>query len=514
MASSANKKPTVIVTTSQGKIRGNQFHRHQSFLGIPYAAPPVGPLRFRGPQPVSPWTGVRDALSFGCSEFQESSTWPGMEVGNQSEDCLYLNVYTPQTDSLKRPVMFWIHGGGFTYGSGSQQMFNGEKLVTRGDVVLVTFNYRLGIFGFLNLPGTSPNAGLQDQIAALIWVQDNIAFFGGDPDNVTLFGESAGGISAALHLAIPDSRDLFHRVITQSGSVSIYGNRLIPVDNSHILADEMGVEKLDLEKLRDLPAARLLKAQTHLIEKLQSQFIFLPFRPVIDGKILPKSPLQAIKDGEARDKQLMAGSNKDELKAFNFDSPFSNSLDQKMFLFSVRSMLRDIGHNEGYAETLIEIYRREKDLTDGTPFDILMAINNDCFFRLPAIISAEAQQRYQPDTYVYLFTWPSPAFEGMLGACHALEIPFVFGTYEARGMSDLTGTGIDVGKLSLQMMDAWIAFARNGNPNHTGIPCWERYDSHNRATMVFDKLTSLAHKPFDATRAAWEKIIENSTHTE
>jgi len=497
-----------IAETTKGRIKGVQHNGFQSFLGIPYAAPPIGPLRFGEPQAASSWIGIKDANAYGPSELQETSIWPGMEVGKQSEDCLYLNVFTPNADSLKRPVMFWIHGGGFTYGSGSQEMFKGARLALRGDIVLVSMNYRLGIFGFLDLPGTAPNAGLQDQIAALEWVHDNIFAFGGDPGNVTILGESAGGISATLLLAAPTARHLFHRVISQSGSISIYPNRLGPADNSEILAREIGVEKLDLEKLREIPARKLLKAQTKFIEKLQSQFSFLPFRPVIDGRILTESPLDTIKRGAVKEKQLLTGSNKDELKAFNYDSPYATALENDLFLFSVRSMLRDLGHDEAHAEAFIEIYRQEKGLTDGSRFDILMAINNDCFFRLPALLSAEAQAKHQPDTYVYLFTWESPSFDGMLGACHALEIPFVFGTYQTNGMTELAGTGKYVETLSNQMMDAWVAFARNGNPNHPEIPLWKGYDANNRSTMFFGKEVSLEYRPFDATRSAWDRLIK------
>ncbi|MCP4752585.1 MAG: carboxylesterase family protein [Proteobacteria bacterium] len=498
----------VIVETAKGKVEGVQTTGYQYFLGVPFAAPPVGDLRFRAPQPVSAWSGVRDAGRVGLSSMQDVSTWPGMEVGDQGEDCLYLNVHTPKSDGGRRPVMFWIHGGGFTYGSGTQTMFKGGRLAARGDVVVVTFNYRLGAFGFLNLPGAEANAGLLDQIAALQWVHENVAAFGGDPSNITVFGESAGGISVGMMFAIPSARRLFRRVIAQSGSVYGAFDAESGREYSKELLLEFGIDtKAGAEALRGYSARALLEAQLRVAEKLRAHFVILPFRPAIDGSVVQENPLESVRKGKIGDKQLLVGTNRDELKAFNFENPHASKVGLGELRLTVRSMLKSYGYDETFAEDLIDVYRSEEGLWQASPFDILMAINTDCFFRIPAVRLAEFQQVHQPDTFSYLFTWESPAVDGKLGACHALEIPFAFGTLNESGMSVLAGEGPVVDALSERMMDAWTTFAHNGNPSHPGLPAWDAYEPTRRATMLLGEECGVHEGPLEKTRAVWDGII-------
>jgi para-nitrobenzyl esterase len=492
-----------IVETTHGKLEGVQEVGHQRFRGIPFARPPVGARRFRAPEPAEPWAGVRDASAFAASAPQNPSPLPGMAVGEQSEDCLYLNVYTPAADGGRRPVLFWIHGGGFTGGSGSQALYDGGRLATRGDVVVVTINYRLGALGYLALAGVTPNLGQLDQIAALRWVRDNIARFGGDPDNVTIFGESAGGMAVATLLAMPAARGLFRRAIPQSGAAHHTQTHEAAGRVARTLLEELG--GIDAAKLADVPVAALLAAQARTQAKLMTGLGSLGFAPVIDGDSIPVHPLHAVRDGAGRDVELLVGTTRDETKLFRMGAVDAAPLDEARLLRRVRGML---GRHESDAERVIESYRTARAGRASTdPSELLDAIESDRSFRLPAIRLAEAQHAHQPDTFMYLFSWESPARRGALGACHALELPFVFGTLDAPTMDRFAGSGPDAEALSARMMDAWLAFARGEGPGHSDLPDWSPYETKQRATLVFDRTPALEHAPLDAERAVWDGIL-------
>jgi para-nitrobenzyl esterase len=498
----------VIVETRHGKVSGERLESHDRFRGIPYAAPPVGELRFRAPRAPAPWTGVREALEFGRSAPQSPSFLPGMESGPQSEDCLYLNVYTPRADGASRPVLFWIHGGGFTGGSGGQALYDGGRLAARGDVVVVTINYRLGALGYTNLAGLDANLGQQDQIAALRFTRENIAAFGGDPAQVTIFGESAGGMAVSTLLAMPAARGLFRGAIAQSGAAHHVHSRGSAERIAHSLLGELGLGASEIEKLRDVPVPALLAAQANVLGESARLGGLLAFAPALDADTLPRHPLEAVRDGSARDVALLVGANRDETKLFRMGMATNSELDLAGLAKRVRGSLRAHGADESHAERLIEAYRSARTGRASTePGELLDALDSDRTFRVPAIRLAEAQSTQQPRTYQYFFTWSSPARRGTLGACHALELPFVFGTLDAPTMDRFAGKGPEAEALSARMMDAWIAFARNREPGHSEIPAWPAYDAAKRATLVFDRACELAHAPLDAERAAWDGVI-------
>jgi para-nitrobenzyl esterase len=493
-----------IVETTTGKIEGERRGGHERFLGIPFAAPPVGERRWRAPSPAAPWAGVRQAVSFAPSAPQAPSALPGMAVGAQNEDCLYLNVYTPGADQGARPVMFWIHGGGFTAGSGSQALYDGGPLAERGDVVVVTINYRLGALGYLHLPGCDANLGQLDQIAALRWTRDNIRAFGGDPEQVTIFGESAGGMAVATLLGTPAARGLFRAAIPQSGAAHNVHTHDSAARVTESFLEAVGQSAPELAKLRALSAGEILAAQSKVLAERRAMGQ-LAFCPTVDPVTLPKPPLQAVREGAARGVALLVGSNRDESKLFRLGVAETASLSRESLLKRVRAGLRS---HESQAERVVDTYRAAREgRASVEPGELLDAIESDRTFRLPAIRLAESHGPHEPRTYMYFFTWESPARRGTLGSCHALELPFMFGTLSAPTMDRFAGKGPDADALSSRMMDAWIAFARTGQPGHASLPGWPAYDSGKRATLVFDKKCELVHAPLDTERSAWDEIL-------
>jgi para-nitrobenzyl esterase len=496
-----------VVETESGKIEGESRGAHERFLGIPYAAPPTGDRRWRAPQPPAKWSRTRPALAFSPVCPQTPSALPGMAVGAQDEDCLYLNVYTPRADAGRRPVFFWIHGGGFTAGAGSQALYDGGALAERGDVVVVTINYRLGALGYLALPGADANLGQLDQIAALHWTRANIAAFGGDPDRITIAGESAGGMAVATLLGMPGARGLFRAAIPQSGAAH---NVHSPESAARVVESflhELGDAKPDLAALRALPAARLVEAQGRVLAERRALGL-LAFAPTVDPATLPVRPLEAVRNGAAAGVAVLVGSNQDEVKLFRLGVAQSASLSEESLAKRVRTGIAASRGDEARAEGVIAAYRRARAGRASTePGELLDAIDSDRTFRIPAIRLAEAQRAHDPRTFMYLFTWPSPARRGTLGACHALELPFMFGTLGAPTMDRFAGKGPEAELLSTRMMDAWLAFTRTGTPGHADLPDWSAYDTRDRATLVFDRSCALVNGPLDAERAAWDGIL-------
>jgi para-nitrobenzyl esterase len=500
---------SVRVQTAQGRLEGLQRTGHQAFLGIPFAKAPIRARRLCPPGTPDSWTGVRSAAEFGRAAVQGTSPIPGTAAcGPRDEDCLYLNVHTPAADNAKRPVFFWIHGGGFTLGSGSEPLYDGKNLATRGDIVVVTIHYRLGALGYLYLGGhggdawgASANCGQLDQIAALQWVRENIAAFGGDPNDVTIAGESAGSMACATLLAMPAARGLFNRAIFQSGAA----NRIGDVESGARLAREvlgkLDIAEKDAAKILDVPADAILKAQL----AVPMVGMGLSFAPIVDGETVPVQPLLAVKNGVAKDIEVIIGSNRDEAKLFAAGP--REPIDEGKLIERVARILPK--KTATRASDLVSVYRRSREAMKlpATNLDLLDAITGDEMFRIPAIRLAEAQRPHQPRTLMYLFTYESPARRGSLGACHALELPFMFGTLDAPTQDKFAGTGPVVEKLSQNMMDAWIEFTRTGDPSHAGIGTWNAYDAKDRATMLFGKQIALERAPFDEERKAWEGVV-------
>src|ERR1700683_633502 len=496
--------PDVVqAEASPGAIEGADEGGVKVFKGIPYARPPLGELRLRSPQPLEPWTGVRSASRHGlwASQDPPDSTWWGEFPGEQGEDCLTLNVWTPELVGA-RPVLVWLHGGAFLRGSGASTLYHGFRLATQGDVVLVTINYRLGVLGFLAHPeladpdagGAIGNWGLLDQVAALRWVCDNIAAFGGDSQNVTIFGQSAGGMSVAALLAVPAAQGLFHRAIVQSGPP-----RAMPAERAAEMAAKL-LGELDVAAVADLrrvPVTALLKAEASLYA--QRPRTPLTLTPVVDGAVLQADPLNAIAAGAAADVPLLIGTNRDEFKLFIARHPGSSQPDEEALRRRIERIFRAADVHLDALET-IESYRAIRDRQGQSidPRELWSAIESDRLFRVASIRAAEAHAGHQPQTYNYLFTWESRAMRGALGACHALELPFVFGTLRLPGVDRFVGACPAADGLSGQMMDVWSTFARTGDPG------WPAYDVARRATMVFGVESRVKDAPLEEERALWD----------
>lgn len=498
-----------IVETATGRVEGGRDGMVEYFFGIPFAAPPVGELRLRAPRPPVSWTGVRSATVPGPGAPQPA---PVTMVASQypsrrHEDCLTLNVWTPAADAARRPVLVWIHGGAFVSGTGSADLYRGASLAARGDVVVVTCNYRLGVLGFLAHPdladdeadGASANWGLLDQVAALRWVRANIGAFGGDPGNVTVFGESAGAMSVCDLLAVPAAAGLVHRAIAQSGPPLAMPMEQAVELASKVMAD-LGVARPGA--LRDVPVDAILDAQTRLA--VERRHAGLPLLPVVDGASLPEDPGRAFDAGRVADVPLVIGTNRDEATFFMVADPANRDPDEATALRRIGRMFDAWGVRLG-PQAALDTYRvaRADRGEDTSPRSLWAAVMTDCMFRSGSLRAAEAHAARGRPTWSYLFTWESPAMGGALGACHALEIPFVLGTLDAPDMDRFTGSGPRVGALSAEMMDAWVAFARHGDPSHPRIGEWPRYDPRRRATMVFGAATGIAEAPQEPERQFW-----------
>src|SRR5580692_1034001 len=413
-----------LVSVAGGRIRGVWRGDLWSFSGIPYARAPEGELRWHPPVAPEPWTEIREASTFGPIAPQPTAaggiTSPSDPVASepQSEDCLSLNVWTPELPDAPikpgdgRPVMVWIHGGGFTTGSGSVFLYRGGDLVRNGDAVVVTINYRLGALGFLGHPslrdaeGNVGNWGLHDQVAALRWVRDNIAQFGGDPANVTIFGESAGGFSVSALLGTPGAAGLFRRAIVESGGVHVH-----TVEEAERTADRLvaalGLAACDRTTLESVPAADLVAATSVVGKRIPDPgMIPLPFLPVVDGSFLPQHPLAAIEHGAASGVDLLIGTNRDELTLFGLGDPSLLELDAASLPFLVKHAAPDMP-----TEELIETYRQARlDRSETVdPRALWWAMGTDDVFRWRSLQLAAAQTAQGAQTFVYLFEWESPA---------------------------------------------------------------------------------------------------------
>ncbi len=472
------------VTIADGSLEGCTDNGVSRFLGIPFAAPPVGPLRWRAPEPPEAWVGTRDASEFGYSAPQAAvgglQKLIGISGGPTSEDCLFVNVWTPSADEARRPVLFWIHGGANTLGSGAQPRINGEHLARRGDVVVVTFNYRLGALGFLHAPelGASGNEALLDQVAALRWVQQNIAAFGGDPDNITAFGQSAGGFDLVALMAMPAAAGLFHKAGPMSGSLGMSRSPDQAALATAALADHLG----GVGKMRDADADDILKWQ------LSAPY---GYGAVQDGEVIREPIAETIAVGtRTRGMPLLIGTCEHESALWTAIGSGAQDMD----LAQVRQRLAKIG--VGDVDAVLDAYG------DRPPVELLTAVMTDRTFRLPAIRMADLHRAHTPAVWSYLFDYRSPALDGKLGSVHSLDIPFAFGTLTAEGMGEFCGQGPAVEELSGQIMDMWISFARNGSPTHSGLPDWPFYGDA-RETLRLGLEPHIEPDPLSAQRTVW-----------
>ena len=472
----------VMIQTQLGRIRGDRHDGVLTFRGIRYGRAPVGDRRFRRAEPEGGWVGVHDATRFGASSFQQGIV---SQAEVMDEDCLFLNICTPAVDGRRRPVLFWIHGGGFTAGSGDS--CDGSMLVGQGDVVVVSINYRLGISGFMKLDGfgeefsASAAAGITDQILALKWVRDNIEDYGGDPGNVTIFGESAGAGAVNAILTVPDADGLYHRAIAHSGGAPA----VPPPDNTATLLAELGVPRSRLiEKLQSLTPTELLALQDRIEFGAAG----------IDGVVVTRTTHEAIAASGSRGVPYIAGTNRDE------GTLFSAVLPLEAFIAMAHGSLPEVlpGTDPGpYLDALSREYGDGKAACE--------QVVND-FVRRPSILNARAATEAGVGGWLYRFDLPCNArraeFGGRelnveeLGATHACEIPFTFNAY---AMPESSGPRLHdpddpvVPDLARRWSDTIVAFARTGNPNGAGLPEWPRHDAHSKACLVLDRECSIQH---------------------
>jgi len=489
-----------IVETRGGRLLGRRSGSVIAFKGVRYAAPPFGVNRLRPPRAVAPWDGTREALAFGPKSPQASYP-PGIaealsELVGGGEDCLTLNIWTPGLGTARRPVMVWIPGGMFEFhATGATAFYDGSRFARDG-IVCVTINYRVGAEGFLYLGEAIANLGLLDQIAALEWVRENVAAFGGDPAKVTIFGESAGGMSVATLLTMPRAKGLFQRAIVESGNTPKVNSAATAQRIGRRLAEVLGVAATR-EGLAALPPEAVLQAQAKLREDLLARpdpafwgevaLSGLPWAPTVDGATVPAPPIERIREGVAADIDLLVGSNTEETRLFLLSD---GAIDR-----TTEQALTGIARAYGLSAEGLSAYRAA--LPGASAGDLLSAVQTDWYWRIPAVRMADAHARSaRAATYMYEFAWRSPQMGGRLGAAHGVEIPFVFDTLGI-GTEPLLGRDPPQ-PLAGVMHAAWVAFAATGECG------WPKYDPVRRQTMRFDRTSQIVDNPLAAELARWK----------
>jgi len=493
----AEPKSGATVDTSAGKIRGLMIDKVNAFKGIPYGASTAGNRRFLPPAKPESWTGIKDTIEWGPEAPQVSPHTEIPEVRatipatGMSEDCLRLNVWSNGLGrNDKRPVMLWLHGGGFTSGNGSYTIYDGTNLAKKRDVVAVTINHRLNSFGFLDLAGIggakyehASNVGMLDAIAALQWVHDNIANFGGDPNNVTIFGQSGGAGKVSTLLAMPGAKGLFHRAIIQSGS-NLKGVSISDATKTaQTLMAKLNVKTAD--DLQKVPMDQLIAA-TNSTQGLR-------LAPVIDGWSLLRDPFSPDAPPISADVPVLLGTVETEVTFF--PNTQMDPIDDAALLTRVKAAARA---DDAQAKNLIDLYKKGRPGVSN--IDVALILESDTRFRPGVVTEAELKSAQKAAVYMYYFTWRSPVHDGKLKTFHTLEIPFV--TDNVDNGTSMTGTGQDRYALQDKMSAAWAAFARTGNPNHKGLPTWPKFNPTQRATMIFNNECKVVNDPNGEERKA------------
>ena len=497
----------VVAETTFGRIRGVDTDGIKTFKGVRYGASTAGRNRFMPPVDPAKWTGVRDALEFGPSAPQRE---PGTRAAAsnlavaaaglppEGEDCLVLNIWTPAVnDGRKRPVMLWCHGGGFATGSGSSPGTDGTNLARRGDVVVVTINHRINVLGFTFLGDVggrdfaqSGDVGMLDIVHALEWVRENIAQFGGDPNMVTVFGQSGGGRKVATLLAMPSARGLFHRAIIESGATI----RLVEREQATRVASELlttlGLNKSQLRELQTLPVDRIMSAYFATVRRMNVDQMTMGFSPTVDGAIVPQHPFHPTASAVSPNVPLMIGSTRTELTSSADAAAFTLSED------GLRTRIQEL-LGAGSAR-VIDVYRKTNP--GATPSDLFFLIASDHRYSGPVMKIAERRAALgKGPVYLYYFRWETPIEGGRLKSPHTIEIPFVFDNVKT---SRLTSSSPDAPALADKVSDAWIAFARKGDPNTAKLPRWPAFNATERPTMVFDNQSRVQNDPIREERLA------------
>ncbi|HVB87728.1 MAG TPA: carboxylesterase/lipase family protein [Candidatus Dormibacteraeota bacterium] len=507
-----------VVETSAGKIRGATTGGVHIFKGVRYGAPTDGNARFMPPRKAAQWTGVRDAVEFGPRALQLDNQFHGMVPpefepmdpgGPMSEDCLCLNVWTAGLGG-QRPVMVWMHGGGYTTGSGAFVCYDGTNLARKHDVVVVTLNHRLGVFGFTYLAelggesfAQASNVGMLDMVAALEWVRDNIAQFGGDPANVTIFGQSGGGGKVSALMAMPPAHGLFHRAIVESGAAVTGLPRQRATKSAEAFMAKLGLQSGQVDQLQKLPMNQLLQVMGELSGNGMPGSGSLALAPVVDGTTLPSDPFNPTAPAISANVPLLIGTVETEVTFF--PNQILDPIDDASLHMHVKQILR--GADDTQVDALIAAYRKGRPKASNT--DLYLIIASDATFRQGVLIEADrkAAQGGAP-VYQYYFTWRSPVRDGKLRTFHTLEIPFVFDNVDLA--KSMTGSGEDRYALEAKMSGAWTAFARSGNPNHKGLANWPAFNETKRAVMIFNDQCEAVDDPYGESRLALDKILRRA----
>jgi para-nitrobenzyl esterase len=509
-----------VAETGTGKIRGTSIDGVNAFKGVPYGAPTSGRNRFMPPQKPAPWAGVRDALDWAghapqfpssLKQRPELADLPGpRDTVPESEDCLTLNLWTRGlADGAKRPVMVWYHGGAFAFGSANMPRLDGTRLAAHHDVVVVTVNQRLNILGHLHLAdlggegfANSGNAGTLDMLAALQWVRENIERFGGDPGNVTIFGQSGGGGKVSTLLALPAARGLYHRAIVMSGAAI----RLTERERANKLAEavliKLGLTRLQLDELQTLPFERLIAAigpaKDMVGPPAAPKFDRYDFGPVVDGTVLSGHPFDPAAPDVSADIPVLVGGTKDEMGSYL--APDDKVWERTLTEDELRTRVAAVAGEE--VGRVVETYRR---LYPGAnPAERLISTLTDSNFRIRTLVLAERKAaKGRAPVWLYSFDWETPVFGGRLRAFHALDVPFVFDTIDLVGSTDRGPVAHD---LACRMSATWATFARTGRPDNPAIPPWPAYTHAERATLILDRECRVANDYGGETRLLWKEL--------
>jgi para-nitrobenzyl esterase len=499
-----------VVATKSGKVVGLAASGVCTFKGIHYGANPEGAMRFMPPVPPMPWSETAEALNYGDLAPQNLSGASGSDIrvamgdifgpGKVSENCLVLNVWTPNLTRGTRPVMVWLHGGGYTGGSDGAPTYDGTNLARKRNVVVVGINHRLNVFGYLYLGkiggakyADSGNAGMLDCVLALEWVRNNIAHFGGDPNNVTIFGESGGGGKVSVLMAMPPAKGLFHKAIVESGSTL----RVSTPDEADAAARkylaQLKIATDRVDDLKKVPMEDMLAAMRALTGPNS-----IRLGPVVDGRSLPRQPFDPDAPAQSANIPMLIGTNGTETTAL------LGIADASLFSLNeadMRAKLKSYLHvsDDAQIDSLVAVYKKRRP--DATPSDIYFAVTTDRMMRMNAVTQAERKAAEQAaPAYMYIFDWRSPVLGGKLRSPHGIELAFVFdNTDKTTGMN---GTGSDLAPLAEKVSAAWAAFARTGNPNAPGLPHWPAYDAATRATMIFGDECKVVNDPGKDERLA------------
>jgi len=497
----------VVATTAGGRVRGVVADGVNVFKGIPYGASTAGKNRFMPPVKPAPWTDVRDALAYGSTAPQVIGRGR-RGVPAEGEDCLVLNVWTPALGSGRgRPVLVWLHGGGFSYGTGSDAILDGTSLAHTSDVVVVTINHRLNVFGYTYLGeaggsdfALSGAAGMLDIVAALEWVRDNIDRFGGDPNLVTIFGQSGGGRKVATLMAMPGAKGLFHRAIVESCAVLRLTTKDDAARNAELLLSELGLSKNHVRELQDVPMAKLLAADAAIAGKMLAREPGQTANsPTVDGKAIPGHPWDPAGPALSAGIPLMIGYARTEETLYDRPTPETLALDETGL--KLRASKR-LGQDP---ERVIAAFRKAHP--DATPWDLWILIATDhprgTYARETA--RRKAAQSAAP-AYLYRFDWETPEGGGHMRSPHTIEIPFVFNNIKIAG--PLISKMPEAHELATKVSASWVAFARTGNPNVAGLPKWPAYSAASRDTMLFNNASRVEKDPDRECRLVMEQVLK------